>query len=262
MALTYDRLHELAHALIDAEHTRTPVAPLTAQAPDLTVEDAYVIAADVLGHQLGHGHRVVGRKVGFTNPDVRERLGVHSPNFGTLLDDMTVRDGGRIDRATLIHPQVEPEIAFRLRAPLEGPGVTLDDVLAATDHVFPALEIVDSRFEGWRFEEPDAVADNACAAMVVVGSMRLPPDAIDLAGEAVVLYRNDAEACRGISAAVLGNPANAVAWCANALAESGQGLRAGEFVMTGSIAGVTAARAGDSFRAEYANLGIVSARFT
>lgn len=262
MTLTPDQLHELAHALIDAEHTLTPIPPLTAMAPALTVEDAYAIAADVLGHEIEHGHRIIGRKVGFTNPDIREQLGVSSPNFGTLLDDMTVRDSGRIEAAALIQPKVEPEIAFRLNAPLEGPSVTPADVLAATDYIFPALEIVDSRFQEWRFEEPDAAADNACAAMVVVGSVRLPPDAIDLAGEAVVLYRNGAEACRGVSAAVLGSPANAVAWCANKLAESGQGLRAGEFVMTGSIAGVTPARAGDSFRAEYANLGIVSVRFT
>ena len=173
MALDHDLLHDFAHALIDAEHTLVPIKPLTDRAPDLTDDDAYHIAADVLAHELEHGHRVVGRKVGFTNRDIQQRLGVDSPNFGTLLDDMTVRNGGRVRASSMIQPKVEPEIAFRLKSPLSGPGVTLEDVLAATDYVFPAIEIVDSRFEEWRFRLPDATADNACACKVVIGSTRL-----------------------------------------------------------------------------------------
>ncbi len=262
MALDHDMLHEFAHALIDAEHTLAPIKPLTDRAPDMTDDDAYHIAADVLAHELEHGHRVIGRKVGFTNRDIQQKLGVDSPNFGTLLDDMTVRNGGRVRASSMIHPKVEPEIAFRLKAPLRGPGVTIDDVLAATDYVFPAIEIVDSRFEEWRFRLPDATADNACACKVVIGSTRLPAAALNLAGEEVAVYRNGEEAARAKSSEVLGNPANAVAWCANKLGELGSELRAGEFVMTGSIAGVTTAQAGDEFQAQFANLGIVSVRFT
>ncbi len=262
MALAHDLLHEFAHALIDAEHTLTPIKPFTDRAPEMAEDDAYAIAADVLGHELEHGHRIVGRKVGFTNRDIQEKLGVHSPNFGTLLDDMTVRNGGRVKTSSMIQPKVEPEMAFRLKEPLKGPGVTLEDVIAATEYVFPALEIVDSRFEGWRFGLADATADNGCAGKVVVGSTRLPPGALNLAGEEVAIFRNGVEVKRAKSVEVLGNPANAVAWCANKLGELGRGLRAGEFVLTGSIAGVTTAEAGDEFRAEFANLGMVSVRFT
>ena len=262
MPLPHDRLHELAHALSDAEHNAAPILSLTEQAPEITSEEAYAIAADILVHELEHGHRVVGRKVGLTSRAMQVALGVHTPVYGTVFDDTTVRDGGRIKASELIHPKAEPELAFRLKSPLQGPGVTLDDVLEATDYVFPALEIVDSRIEGWRIKEQDIIADNGVAARVVVGSARLPVDDLSLAEEEVVLYLNGVEVERARASAVLGNPANSVAWCANKLAEFGQGLRGGEFVMPGSITTAVDVRAGDTVRAEFATLGPVSVRFT
>ena len=193
MSLTHEQIHELAHALIDADHKGTPILPLTEQAPGITVEDAYAIAADVLGHELEHGHRIVGRKVGLTSKPMQVALGIDTPDFGTILDDMTVRDSGKVKAASLIQPKVEPEIAFRLKTSLRGPGVTMEDVLAATDYVFPALEIIDSRIEGWRIKEQDTVADNGSSARVVVGSTRLPVDALDLDAEEVVFFHNGVE---------------------------------------------------------------------
>ena len=262
MPLPHDQLHALAHALSDAEHSATPIPPLTEQAPEITSEEAYAIAADILVHELEHGHRVVGRKVGLTNEAMQAAFGIDTPVLGTVFDDTTVRDGGRIKTAELIHPKAEPELAFRLKSPLRGPGVTLEQVLAATDYVFPALEIVDSRVEGWRIKEQDIIADNGVAARVVIGSTRLPAGALNLAMEEVVLYLNGEEFERGRASAVLGNPARSVAWCANKLAEFGQGLRAGEFVMTGTITKAMDVRAGDTVRAEFATLGGVSVRFT
>ena len=262
MPLSHDLLHELAHALSDAEHSATPIPPLTEQAPEITSEEAYAIAADILVHELEHGHRVVGRKVGLTNKVMQDVLGIDTPIFGTVFDDTTVRDGGRIKASELILPKAEAELAFRLKSPLRGPGVTLEDVLAATEYVFPALEIVDSRIEKWRIREQDIIADNGAAARVVVGSARLVPGALNLMGEEVVLFLNDVEVGRARASAVLGNPANSVAWCANKLAEFDQGLRAGEFVTTGSITTAIDVRAGDTVRAEFATLGGVSVRFT
>ena len=262
MPLPHDQLHTLAHALSDAEHSATPIPPLTEQAPEITSAEAYAIAADILVHELEHGHRVVGRKVGLTSKAMQDALGVDTPIFGTVFDDTTVRDGGRIKTSDLIHPKAEPELAFRLKAPLQGPGVTLEDVLAATDYVFPALEIVDSRIEGWRVKEQDIIADNGVAARVVVGSVRLPVDGLDVAAEEVVLFLNGEEFARARGSAVLGNPAHSVAWCANKLAESGQALRAGEFVMTGSITAAPDVRAGDTVHAAFSTLGAVSVRFT
>lgn len=262
MPVPHDQLHALAHALSEAEHNATPIPPLTEQAPEITSEDAYAIATDIVVHELEHGHRIVGRKVGLTNKTLQEAFGIDTPIFGTVFDDTTVRDGGRVKASELIHPKVEPELAFRLKSPLKGPGVTMGDVLAATDYVFPAIEIVDSRIEGWRIREQDIIADNGVAARFVVGSTRLPAGGLNIATEEVVLYRNGEEFERGRASAVLGNPARSVAWCANKLAEFGQGLRAGEFVTTGSITNAMDVRAGDTVVAEFATLGLVSVRFT
>lgn len=262
MSLTEDQRNELAHALIEADHRLVPIRPLTEQAPGITVADAYAIAADVLSHELEHGHRIVGRKVGLTSKAMQDALGIDTPDFGTLLDDMTVRDGGRVKASSMIQPRVEPEIAFRLKQPLRGPGVTIDDVLRATEYVFPALEIIDSRIEGWRIKEQDTVADNGSSGRVVIGSTRFSADSLNLSGEEVALFHNGSEIDRGKSSEVMGNPANAVAWCANKLAEFDLELTAGQFVMPGSITVAVPVKAGDSVSAEFGNLGIVSVRFT
>ena len=262
MPVPHDQLHAIAHALSEAEHNATPIPPITEQAPEITSEEAYAVAADIVVHELEHGHRVVGRKVGLTNEALQQAFGIDTPIFGTVFDDTTVRDGGRIRSSELIHPKVEPELAFRLKDALRGPGVTMSDVLAATEYVFPAIEVVDSRIEGWRIRQQDIIADNGVAARFVAGSARLPADAFDLAAEEVVLYRNGEEFERAQASAVLGNPAQSVAWCANKLAEFGQGLRAGEFVTTGSITNAMDVRQGDTVVAEFATLGLVSVRFT
>ena len=178
MALTHDQMHHLAHDLMDALEGGGAIEPLTEQAPGITEHDAREIAFDILGHRMGHGHRIVGKKVGLTSQATQRSLGIDAPQFGVILDDMTVRDGGRVKASSLIAPRVEPEIAFRLKSALIGPGITAADVLAATDYVFPALEIADSRIKDWRIKLEDLVADNVAAALVVLGSARMDPAAL------------------------------------------------------------------------------------
>jgi 2-keto-4-pentenoate hydratase len=260
MALDHDTLHTLAHALMHAAEHREPIAPLTEQAPGITAEDAYAISADVMGHRIEAGVRIVGHKIGLTARAMREALGIETPDFGVILDDMTVRDGGRVSTGKLIAPLVEPEIGFRLREALRGPGVDAAAVLAATEYVFPALEIIDSRIEGWRIKEQDTIADNGSSALVVLGPGRAPAS-IDLNAEEAVLYRNGEEVGRGNGAEVIGGPAAAVAWCANKLAEFGLGLAAGEFIIPGSVCKAAKVAAGDEVRAVYTTLGSVGVRF-
>ncbi len=262
MALTHDQMHHLAHGLMDALEAGEPIDPLTEQAPGITEHDAREIAFDILGHRMGYGHRVVGKKVGLTSQATQRALGIDAPQFGVILDGMTVRDGGRVKASSLIAPRVEPEIAFRLKSALAGPGITAADVLAATDYVFPALEIADSRIRDWRIKLEDLVADNVAAALVVLGSARMDPAALDLEQEMVVFEVDGNEVGRASGKEVLGNPANAVAWCANALAEHGMGIAAGEFVIPGSLTVAAPAAAGNNVTAAFTNLGVVSVRFT
>ena len=261
MGLDHEQLHMLAHALMEAGTVLEPIAPLTDQAPELTVDDAYEIASDIVGHRIADGRRIVGKKVGLTSAGSRKAFGIDSPAFGVILDDMTVRDGGRVKASSLIQPRIEADVAFRLKTPLQGPGVGIDEVLAATDYVFPALEIVDSRITGWRVKQADLVADNTAAALVVLGGSHLDPASVDLAAEEVSLLVNDVEVAQATGAEVLGNPAKAVAWLANTLGERGMGIAAGEFVLPGSLVEATPIAAGASITAVFTNLGAVSVRF-
>ena len=261
MSLTHDQLHHFAHALMDAGEAHTPIPPLTDELPELSTEDAYEIAADIIGHKMGDGRRIVGHKVGVTSEAAQKALGIDTPSFGIILDDMTVRDGGRVRMSGLIQPKVEAEIGFRLREGLKGPDVTAADVLAATEYVFPALEIVDSRIVDWKVKQGDLIADNTASAMVVLGSAHIAPDAIDLPAEEIALAIDGSEIARGEGSAVLGHPANAIAWLANTLGEMGHGIAAGEFVIPGSMVAPQAVSAGNTVTAAYGSLGIVSVNF-
>ncbi|MDA1035341.1 MAG: fumarylacetoacetate hydrolase family protein [Chloroflexi bacterium] len=262
MSLDHDQLHHFAHSLMDAGHSLQPITPFTDEAPGLSFEDAYEIAEDIMGHEVEHGHKIVGMKVGVTTAGAQKAFGMDGPAYGIILDDMTVRDGGRVKMSSLIQPKIEAEIAFRLKAPLQGPSVDVAQVLAATDYVFPALEIIDSRFEGWRVKPQDLIADNTASALVVLGNIHLPPSAFDLAAEEAVMEIDGTETGRGKGAEVLGHPAEAVAWLANKLGEKGRGIAAGQFVIPGSVVAPPFVKAGNTVTATYTNLGTISVKFT
>jgi 2-keto-4-pentenoate hydratase len=261
MSLDHDHLHHFAHSLMDAGNSHTPITPFTDEAPDMEVDDAYEVAADIIGHKIGDGRKIAGYKVGATTAGSRKALGMNGPAYGVILDDMTVRDGGRVKMSTLIAPKIEAEIGFRFKAPLQGPGVDAAQVIAATDYVFPALEIVDSRFEGWRIKEQDLIADNTASAYVVLGTPRQSVDGFDLEAEEAVMEIDGVETGRGTGAEVLGGVANAIAWLANKLGEQGRGIAAGQFVIPGSVVPPPLVNAGNSVAAAYTNLGVVTVNF-
>ena len=250
-----DMLHS---ALVD----NAPIPPLSDSIHDLDVAGAYAIQQRNLTRLLGAGARLVGRKIGLTSAPMQELLGVDEPDYGYILDTMVYPAGGTISVSSLCAPRVEPEIAFRLNRPLRGPGVSVADVLDATDAVAAALEIVDSRIADWRITLCDTVADNASSAAVVLGPW-VPIDAApDLVDITAALRINDTQVDQGVATAVLGHPAEAVAWLANALAAFDTGLHAGEFVMSGSITSAVFVHAGDVAAAELSGLGRVSIDFT
>jgi 2-oxopent-4-enoate hydratase len=254
----------LAAALDSAERDRAAIPPLTDTLQGLTIQDAYAIQAAWLRRKLAANAQLslVGRKVGLTARAMQEQLGVNEPDFGFLLDQMLVPDGGSIPRSDLILPRVEPEIAFYLASDLRGPGLSAKDVLAATRAVAPALEIVDSRIADWKIKLQDTVADNGSSARAVVGPP-VPYNAdLDLPSVVVRLRRNGDKVGEGAGAAVLGHPAEAVAWLANALANFGESLRAGDVVLPGAMCASVFANAGETFEATYAGLGKVSVRFS
>ena len=254
-------LHETAALLDQAEQSRMPLPPLSQEYPTLTPAQAYAIQSAWLELKLAKGARIIGRKIGLTSRAMQELLGVDQPDYGFLLDSMTVTSGNTLARADFLLPRIEPEIAFWLAKDLKGPGITVDAVLAATHGVSPALELVDSRIAKWQIKLPDTIADNASSARVIVSEQIVPLDGLDLAAEAVALTRNGVEVGSGNGAAVLGHPAEAVAWLANKLAEYGIAIEAGQLVLPGAMCAAATVAAGETYRAMFSTIGEVSVRF-
>ena len=257
------RLHALADELYDALRQRTTLAPLTTREPSITVDDAYRISSRLLERRVADGERVIGKKIGVTSKAVQQMLNVHQPDFGFLTDRMQVADGATVSlaRAGLIQPRAEGEIAFVLKKDLSGPGVTREDVLAATDHVLPCFEIVDSRIADWKIRIQDTVADNASCGVFVLGLQRVDPRSLDLAAVRLQLFRNGEPAGEGLGSAVQGHPAEAVAWLANTLGAFGIPFLKGEVILSGSLAPLVPARSGDRFELSIDGLGGASVRF-
>ncbi|MDQ0380928.1 2-keto-4-pentenoate hydratase [Amycolatopsis thermophila] len=262
MALTEDDVRRLADELWDAERRSAPVTPISDRHPGADIDDAYRIQLEGIRIRTAAGDVVRGHKVGLTARVMQQQFGVNRPDFGHLLGSMFHPEGEPLPVGSLIAPRVEPELAFVLHTPLEGPGVTVADVLAATAFVLPALEIIDSRIQDWRIGIVDTVADNASSAKVVLGGTRTPLTGLDPRLIGVVLRRNGEIVETGASGAVLGNPAQAVAWLANTIAGHGGVLRAGDLIMPGTCTRAVDMQPGDTVRADFEHLGHVGVSFS
>jgi 2-oxopent-4-enoate/cis-2-oxohex-4-enoate hydratase len=249
---------ELYHALVE----RRTVHPLRNRGLDLTIDDAYAISLGIMARREAAGEKVIGKKIGVTSKAVQDMLGVHQPDFGFLTNAMMVADGGSIDLSRyMIQPRAEAEIALILQHALQGPGVTSEDVLAATQYVAPCFEIVDSRIDKWDIGIVDTVADNASCGMFVIGASRVDPRSLDLAALEVRVTKNGKPLSRGVGAAVQGSPLASVAWLANTLGRYNVPLRAGEVILSGSLVPLEPARPGDVFALEADHLGAATVRF-
>jgi 2-oxopent-4-enoate hydratase len=263
-------VEKLADELRGAEETRVAIDRLSDRAPDMTVEDAYAIQNVTLNRRRekglhGRPARLVGRKIGITSKAVQDWLQVTEPDFGFLLDDMEIKDNGACERASLVQPRIEGEIAFVLKREIPGcfqvGGVTNHDVIAATDFVLPALEIIDSRIKDWKITYRDTVADNASSARFVLGTSPRKLDGLDLVLVGMAMRKNGRVVSTGAGAACLGNPVNAVAWLANTLCKLGSPLRPGDLVLSGALGPVTPCEKNDVIELDVAHLGHVAVRF-
>lgn len=254
-------IHALGDALYQALVDRAPIDPISASHPGMTIEHAYRVQERMVSHRLAAGRRVVGKKVGVTSAAVMDMLGVYQPDFGVLTDDMLFDDGAVVGLDTLIQPKAEGEIAFVLKRDLAGPGVTVADVLAATEGVMACFEIVDSRIRDWRIGICDTVADNASCGVLALGDRLVDVRSVDLKTCGMVLERDGEVVATGAGAAALGSPAASVAWLANQLGSLGSGLKAGEVVLSGSLAAMVPITGPCSLRVAIGGLGSCTLRF-
>lgn len=255
-------ISELGDELYAALRARKTLSPLTTHHPEISIDDAYHISLHMLQRRIAAGEQLVGKKIGVTSKAVQDMLNVHQPDFGFLTDAMHYPNGACISlsKSGLIQPRAEGEIAFILKEDLHG-NVTREDILDATEWVLPCFEIVDSRITDWKIRIQDTVADNASCGVFVLGDKRTAPRELDLASVRLDVLRNGLAAGSGLGSAVQGHPAEAVAWLANTLGRFGIPFRAGEIILSGALAPLVPASAGDRFELTIEGLGAASVSF-
>jgi 2-oxo-hept-3-ene-1,7-dioate hydratase len=257
----------LARQLYDARKSRTQLRHLSKQHPGMTIDDGYAVQRAWVALELADGRTVKGHKIGLTSRAMQLSSQIDEPDFAPLMDDMFFAAGADIAIDRFIAPRIEVELAFVLGKPLRGPGVSLFDVLAATDHVCPAIEIIDARIEQFDRDTKaprkvyDTISDFAANAGIVLGGRPVRPHDVDLRWVGAMRFKNGVIEETGLAAAVLNHPAHGVAWLANKLAAYDEALAAGEVVLGGSFTRPTPAVRGDTLHADYGPLGAVAFRF-
>ena len=257
--MTAEQHRAAAEALVDAERTCRWTEPVSNVHEGATVEDAYRIGLEVRDLKLAAGRTVKGHKIGFTSKAMRSLVGATEPDYGFLFDDWFVPEGSVVPRGRMNRPLVEQEIAFVMGARLQGPSVNAADVIRATDFVLPALEIVDSRYNGrGKTLLVDSISDAASCGFVVLGGNPARLTDIDVRRVSGSLSINGDIMETGTAQAVMGNPVNAVAWLANKLAEFDVAMEPGDVILSGSFIKAVPFDAGDSVLALFDQLGEVS----
>jgi 2-oxo-hept-3-ene-1,7-dioate hydratase len=266
--LSSDAVAAAADALYDAEKSRRQIAPLTLTYEGMDMDDAYAIQKAWVDRKIADGRKVTGYKIGLTSRAMQMAMNIDTPDFGVLLDDMYFANGASIPANDFLDPRIEVELAFVLKEPLAGTDVTVEQVMAATDYVVPALELIAARSfrvdpqSGYTRKVFDTIADNAANAGYILGDREVDPYAIDLPWAGAMLYLNGGIEETGLAGGVMGHPAHGICWVCRRFAPHGIGLAPGQVILAGSFTRPVAVAPGDAIRADYGSLGTIEVNFT
>lgn len=253
------RLDDLASALREAEASGTSIAPIRDHID--SADQAYAIQTINTDHRVARGERIVGRKIGLTNPAVQRQLGVDQPDYGTLFANMDVPHAGDIPWNPGAQMRVEAEIAFILSRDLPDPDTGMAQVIQAIDCALPSLEIVGSRIRDWDIRFVDTVADNGSSAFFTLGPSPRRLDRLDLLNCRMELCKGDEVVSTGQGRACLASPLNAVRWLARTMAAGGTPLKAGDVVLSGALGPMVGAEPGSVVTATIEGLGETAVTF-
>lgn len=265
MPLTSSQITTAAEALLAAEASGEQIGLLSLAYPEMTLDDAYAIQAAQLEKKKDR-HAVIGWKIGLTSKVMQEALGIDTPDSGVLYDYMRFDTGAIIPVGRFIQPRIEAEIAFFMKAPLAG-EVTREQVLAATDYVAPALEILDTRIvrrdarTGQSRIIVDTISDNAANAGIVLGEEQHAPASVDLRWVGAIVRKDSDVVATGLGAGVLDDPVTGLVWLARRMATYGQRIEAGQVVLSGSFIGPIECPPGSRIDADFGRFGHVSVEF-
>lgn len=250
-------IHEIAYELIDAEEKRTAIERFTKNRyPDLTVEQAYHIQEAVVQTKRVDGHKVVAPKMGLTSKAKWDQMGVDTPIYGYIFDDMEVKD--TIEYSKYIHPKIEAEIGIVLSEDLEGANLTRQDVTDKIAYVFSAVEIIDSRYKDFDFKLGDVIADNASAKGYVFSEDMIKADEFDMVEEVAQIIINGEVVTEGQGKNVLDHPVESIIALAKLLSEKGQGIKKNEPIMTGGMTPAVRVQPGDVIEVKYTTLPTIN----
>ncbi|WP_299550947.1 2-oxo-hept-4-ene-1,7-dioate hydratase [uncultured Tateyamaria sp.] len=255
-----------ALALAEAERTGQQIGLLSVAHPDIDMDDAYAIQEQVVAAKVAAGDPVIGWKIGLTSRAMQMALNIDIPDSGVLTQSMQFDTGATIPAGHFIQPRIEAEIAFVMKSDIGGADVTRDDVLAATDYVVPALEILDTRIlradpdTGQPRKVFDTIADNAANAGIVVGTQRNAPENLRWVG-AIVKMGNTVEET-GLGAGVLNDPVESVVWLARRMATYGNTIKAGQLILSGSFIRPIECPPGTNIDADFGSFGRVDLSFS
>lgn len=265
--LTEQQVADAAGQLYEAERQRVQIPALTLTYPDMDLADAYRVQKHWVDQKIGAGHKVIGYKIGLTSRAMQMAVNIDTPDYGVLLDHMLYPNGGTISAGDFTDPRIEVEFAFVLRQPLFGDDVTVAQVMAATDYVVPALELIAARSyrtdpkTGYTRKVFDTIADNAANAGIILGDSHIDPQNVDLPWAGAALYLNGEIEETGLAAGVMGHPAHGIRWVCKRFAPWGIGLEPGQVILSGSFTRPVAVRPGDHIRADYGPCGEINVNF-
>ena len=244
-------LDTIAKQLDQAAKTANAVEQISSHT-DIDLKDAYEIQKLSINERLARGEKLVGYKMGFTSHAKMKQMGVDDLIWGRLTDAMVIEQGQSIDLDKYVHPRAEPEIAFKLKAPLAG-KVTKEQALAAVEAIAPAIEVIDSRYQNFKFSLADVIADNCSSTGFVIGNWFAPDT--DIAALNMQLNVNGETKAEGLSSEILDHPLNSLVEAARCVAEYGETLEAGQIVLAGAATAAIALERGQAVEAQVEGLG-------
>lgn len=247
-------LNNLAETLDSAAKNATATPQLTIKHPDLSVEDAYKIQALSIARRHARGETPIGVKMGLTSRAKMKQVGVDEVIWGRLTQDMLLEEGGSLKKSNYVHPRIEPEIAFLLKKSLKG-EITALQALDAVEAIAPAMEVIDSRYENFKFSLPDVIADNSSSSGLVIGAWCSKE--IDFSNLGMVMSVDGRAVEIGSSAAILGNPIRSLVAAARMVAQSGEQLNTGDIVLAGGATAAHPMSVGETIKLEVQNMSSV-----
>jgi 2-oxo-hept-3-ene-1,7-dioate hydratase len=265
--LTDDQISEIARAHERARLDGVQIRRVSYEHSDLTIDDAYAVQRAWVDLQTAGGAKVIGHKIGLTSRAMQQAMNITEPDLGAILDYMSIENGATLSVADYLDPKIEVELAFVLRDRIDSPEVTTADVLAATDYITPALELIDARSyrrdpdDGKTRNVLDSICDNAADAGIVTGGKQIRPGEVDLRWVSAIMKRNGIVEETGVAAGVLDDPVQGIVWLARRLAGFGQAMEPGQIVLAGSFTRPVDCRAGDQFHVDFGQLGAITLDF-